>query len=128
MSSADSPAVLWYVCQYIFRLFYLVSDILVDNYCLPKNGENRNPCKNGGKCEFINGEVKCVCPVQYEGPTCAGKLHVLSLRCINFINVTLDITRTISSLCCHLLVSLVLLSNGQLKYLNYLKLLLKMFF
>ena len=54
-------------------VIFLLSDVSVDNYCLPKNGENRNPCKNGGKCEFTNGEVKCVCPIQYEGPTCAGE-------------------------------------------------------
>ena len=58
-------------------MIILLSDVSVDNYCLPKDGENRNPCKNGGKCEFTNGEVKCVCPIQYEGPTCAGK-HLLN--------------------------------------------------
>ena len=57
----------------VFIVIFLLSDVSVDNSCLPKNGENRNPCKNGGKCEFTNGEVKCVCPIQYEGPTCAGK-------------------------------------------------------
>ena len=47
--------------------------VIVDNQCKPKDGVNRNPCKNSGKCEFTNGEVKCVCPVPYEGPTCSGK-------------------------------------------------------
>ena len=59
-------------------IFFFFSDFSVDNYCLPKNGENRNPCKNGGKCEFTNGDVKCVCPVEYEGPTCAGKPKTIS--------------------------------------------------
>lgn len=43
----------------------------VDNACLPKNGEKRDPCNNGGKCEFTDGKVTCVCPTRYDGPTCA---------------------------------------------------------
>lgn len=49
---------------------------LVDNACLPKDGVDRNPCQNGAKCEFKNGEVTCSCPVPYEGPTCAGNLKL----------------------------------------------------
>ena len=52
---------------------YKHSFLSVDNACLPKDGVNRNPCLNSGKCDFTdNGEVRCTCPIPYEGPTCAG--------------------------------------------------------
>ncbi|PFX12157.1 Protocadherin Fat 4, partial [Stylophora pistillata] len=50
---------------------YQGESCLLDNSCLPKNGEKRDPCNNGGKCEFTDGKVTCVCPTRYEGPTCA---------------------------------------------------------
>ena len=54
---------------------YFVS--VVDNACKTKDGVNRNPCKNGAKCEFDNknGEITCICPTSYEGPTCNGKAY-----------------------------------------------------
>ena len=56
---------------------------VVDNACKPKDGVNRNPCKNGAKCEFDdkNGEITCICPTSYEGPTCNGKATILTEIC-----------------------------------------------
>ena len=65
----------------------------VDNACLPKNGEKRDPCNNGGKCEFTDGKVTCVCPTRYDGPTCARE-YFYKLLFIEHLSIECRKTKT----------------------------------
>jgi len=41
-----------------------------------------DPCENNGTCQAVSGISTCVCPPEYTGPTCEGKLYIVLEMCM----------------------------------------------
>lgn len=65
-----------YVCEYIYVNIYMYISKL--SFHFPILGVCRsNPCQNGGICQLVNGQNRCICPKGLTGSTCEKRMFFM---------------------------------------------------
>ena len=61
-----------------FKAFYLLFMLIIYISFAEVNACQPNPCKNGGKCEDVDGVPVCTCVFPYVGQFCECKSYFVA--------------------------------------------------